>query len=109
MDETIKERCTGCRPNVQTKAPAQPMANPLGLRPLNLQRVFSYACGNAHANSCAIGERLVGACSHCKVALALAGAYPGNQGLFCTTHQDVNLLNRKNNPNMDAATLTEMS
>ena len=86
-----------------------PVANPLGLRPVNLQRVFSYACGNAQANSCAIGERLVGACGHCTVALTLAGVYPGNQGLFCTTHRDVHLLDRKNNPNMDATTLTEMS
>ena len=50
-----------------------PNANPLGLRPVSLQRLMSYCCGSAQANSCSVGERLVGACSHCVVALTLAG------------------------------------
>ena len=33
-----------------------PVANPLGLRPLNLHRLFGYCCGSARANSCPVGE-----------------------------------------------------
>ena len=46
-----------------------PMANPLGLRPRNLQYLLSYCCGGAQPNSCPVGERLVGCCSHCTTAI----------------------------------------
>ena len=82
-----------------------PAANPLGLRPQNL----SYCCGAAHANACPVGERLVGACSHCAAALCFTAVYPGNPAAFTTTHRGVRLVDRKNPDQMDTATLAEVS
>ena len=86
-----------------------PNANPLGLRPINLQRLMSYCCGSARANACPIGERLVSACSHCLVALSLAAVYPADPGQFCTTHRDVRLVDRKNPQAMNIGTVAEVS
>ena len=86
-----------------------PNVNPLGLRPVNLQRLMSYCCGSAQANSCPIGERLVSACSHCLVALSLAAVFPGDPGQFRTTHRDVRLLDRKNPQQMNIDTVAEVS
>ena len=86
-----------------------PNANPLGLRPVSLQRLMSYCCGSAQANSCSVGERLVGACSHCVVALTLAAVYPGHPNLFSSTHRGVRLVDRKNPQPMDIATVAEVS
>ena len=85
------------------------MVNPLGLRPINLQRLMSYCCGSARANSCPIGERLVSACGHCLVALSLAAVFPADPGQFCSTHRDVRLLDRKNPQQMDIGTVAEVS
>ena len=86
-----------------------PNANPLGLRPVSLQRLMYYCCGSAQANSCSVGERLVGACSHCVVALTLAAVYPGHPNLFSSTHRGVRLVDRKNPQPMDIATVAEVS
>ena len=86
-----------------------PNVNPLGLRPVNLQRLMSYCCGTAQPNSCPVGERLVGACSHCVVALTLSAVYPGNPNLFSSTHRGVRLLDRRNPQQMDIATVAEVS
>ena len=86
-----------------------PAANPLGLRPQNLLRLLSYCCGSAQANACPVGERLVGACSHCAAALCFAAVYPGNPAAFTTTHRAVRLLDRKNDAQMDATTVAEVS
>ena len=86
-----------------------PLANPLGLRPRNLQHLLSYCCGAAQATSCPIGERLVGACSHCATALCFTAVYPGNPGAFTTTHREVRLVDRKNPVQMDTATMAELS
>ena len=59
-----------------------PNANPLGLRPVSLQRLMFNCCGSAQANSCSVGWQLVGACSHCVVALTLATVYPGHPNLL---------------------------
>ena len=64
-----------------------PAANPLGLRPQNLLRLLSYCCGSVQANACPVGERLVGACSHCAAALCFAAVYPANPAAFSTTHR----------------------
>ena len=79
-----------------------PAANPLGLRPQNLQRLMSYCCGSAQANACPVGERLVGACSHCAAALCFTAVYPANPAAFPTTHRCVRLVDRKNPVQMDA-------
>ena len=86
-----------------------PLANPLGLRPRNLQHLLSYCCGVVQATSCPIGERLVGACSHCATALCFTAVYPGNPGAFTTTHREVRLVDRKNPVQMDTATMAELS
>ena len=86
-----------------------PVANPLMVRSANVQCIFSYCCGSARASSCPIGERLVGACCHCATAICLASVYPNNQAAFSTTHKRVRLLDRKNQPQMDSATVAEMS
>ena len=78
-----------------------PNFNPLGLRPRSLQRLMSYCCGTAQQNSCPVGERLVGACSHCVVALTLSAVYPGQPNLFSSTHRGVRLVDRKNLQPMD--------
>ena len=70
---------------------------------------LSYCCGSAQANSFPVGERLVGACSHCTAALCFTAVYPGNPGAFTTTHRAVRLLDRKNPAQMDAATVAEVS
>ena len=72
-----------------------PIVNPLGFRPVILRRIFSYCCGAAQANSCPVGERLVGACSHCVTALTLASVYPGHPNEFSSTHRGVRLVDRK--------------
>ena len=86
-----------------------PIANPLGLRPLNLQRLMGYCCGSAAHNACPVGERLVGACSHCATALSLSSVIPANPAAFISTHRGVRLLDRKNINQMDTATLTEVT
>ena len=86
-----------------------PIVNPLGFRPVILRRIFSYCCGAAQANSCPVGERLVGACSHCVTALTLASVYPGHPNEFSSTHRGVRLVDRKNPQQMDIATVTEVS
>ena len=86
-----------------------PIVNPLGFRPVTLRRIFSYCCGTAHANSCPVGERLVGACSHCVTALTLASVYPGHPNEFSSTHRGVRLVDRKNPQQMDVATVSEVS
>ena len=86
-----------------------PAANPLGLRPLNLQRLFSYCCGSAQANACPVGERLVGACSHCATALCFTAVYSAHPAAFTTTHRGVRLMDRKNPAPMDTSTLAEVS
>ena len=70
---------------------------------------LSYCCGAAQATSCPIGERLVGACSHCATALCFTAVYPGNPGAFTTTHREVRLVDRKNPVQMDTATMAELS
>ena len=60
-------------------------------------------------NSCPVGERLVGACSHCVTALTLASVYPGHPNEFCSTHRGVQLVDRKNPQQMDIATVSEVS
>ena len=67
--------------------------------------LLSYCCGTAQPNSCPVGERLVGACSHCVVALTLSAVYPGNPNLFSSTHRGVRLLDRRNPQQMDIATV----
>ena len=86
-----------------------PLANPLGLRPASLHRLMSYCCGAAHANSCPIGERLVGACSHCTTLLTLSTVLPANPAEFSTTHRGTRLLDRRNPLVMDIATTAEVS
>ena len=55
-----------------------PAVNPLGLRPLSLQRLMYWCCGPAKSNSCPIGERLVGCCSHCAAAIAFGTVVPND-------------------------------
>ena len=86
-----------------------PLANPLGLRPVSLHRLMSYCCGSAHANSCPVGERLVGACSHCITALTFTAVHPANPAEFITTHRGIRLLDRKNPIMMDVSTTAEVS
>lgn len=87
-----------------------PAANPLGLRPQNLQHLLSYCCGSSQqAHACPVGERQVGACSHCAAALCFTAVYPANPAAFTTTHRGVRLVDRKNPAQMDAATLAEVS
>ena len=86
-----------------------PTSNPLQLRPVNLSRLMSYCCGRAHPKSCPIGERLVGACSHCSTALALVAILPTYPLEFSTTHQGTRLLDRSNPHQMDSSTVSEMS
>ena len=86
-----------------------PMANPLGLRPRNLQYLLSYCCGGAQPNSCPVGERLVGCCSHCTTAIYLSTVHPAFPALLSTSHRGVRLLDRKNPQQLDQATLTEVS
>ena len=62
-----------------------------------------------HDNSCPIGERLVGCCSHCATALCLSTVVPGDPTVFKTKHRVTNLLDRKNPIEMDVATLSEVS
>lgn len=86
-----------------------PSANPLGLRPQNLQHLMSYCCGASQANACPVGERLVGTCSHCAAAICFTAVYPGNPGAFSTTHRGVRLLDRKNPQQMDTSIVAEVS
>ena len=86
-----------------------PVANPLMMRPANVQRLMSYCCGSSRATSCPIGERLVGACCHCAAAICFTAVYPTNPEAFSSTHRRVRLLDRKNQPQMDSATIAEMS
>ena len=86
-----------------------PMANPLGLRPRNLQYLLSYCCGGAQPNSCPVGERLIGCCSHCTTAIYLSTVHPAFPALLSTSHRGVRLLDRKNPQQLDLATLTEVS
>ena len=86
-----------------------PLLNPLGLWPPSLQRLMGYCCGPSKTNSCPIGERLVGCCSHCATALCLSTVVPGDPTVFKTKHRVTNLLDRKNPIEMDVATLSEVS
>ena len=72
-----------------------PNANPLGLRPVSLQHLMSYCCGSAQVNSCSVSERLVGACSHCVLALREAPPKlsPGSKG-HCPNGEGVSTLAR---------------
>ena len=65
--------------------------------------------GAAQANLCPVGERLVGACSHCVTALTLASVYTGHPNEFTSTHKGVRLVDRKNPQQMDIATVSEVS
>ena len=71
-----------------------------------LVRVFSFF---VMFNLIDSGERLVGACSHCTVALTLAAVVPGHPGLLTTTHRGARLLDRKNPEQMDISTIAEVS
>ena len=86
-----------------------PVANPLGLRPRNLQYLMAFCCGGAQPSSCPIGERLVGCCSHCTTVLCLSMVLPVNPGVLTTTHKGVRLLDRKNPQQLDEETLAEVS
>ena len=86
-----------------------PNVNPLGFRPLNLQRLMGYCCGSAAPNSCPVGERLVGTCSHIATALSLTAVIPHNPAAFTSTHRGVRLLDRKNHEQMDTTTVTEVT
>jgi hypothetical protein len=98
------------QPPIQNLEPlGPPVANPLMMRPANLQRIMTYCCGSARANSCPIGERLVGACSHCAAAVCFMTVLPNNQGNFSSTHRGVRLLDRKNEQQMDSTTVAEVS
>ena len=86
-----------------------PLVNPLGLRPVSLQRLMCWCCGPSRANACPIGERLVGCCSHCATVLSFPAVVPANPGEFSTTHGRTHLLDRSNQIQMDIATTAEVS
>ena len=86
-----------------------PAANPLGLRPQNLQRLFSYCCGSAQASACPVGERLVGACSHCATALCFTAVYPAHPAAFTTTHRGFYGFYAKNGHILDPLSAPSMS
>ena len=86
-----------------------PLLNPLGLRPVSLQRLMSWCCGPSRADACPIGERLVGCCAHCATAMCLTSVVPGDPTAFSTTHKGTNVLDRRNPIQMDIETTGEVS
>ena len=86
-----------------------PAVNPLGLRPLSLQRLMYWCCGPAKSNSCPIGERLVGCCSHCAAAIAFGTVVPNDPAAFKTTYRGTRLLDRNNPTELDRTTTSEVS
>jgi hypothetical protein len=87
-----------------------PMAvSPLGLRPPSLQRLICWCCGPSKNNSCPVGERLVGCCSHVATAISFTAVVPADPTALITTHRGVRLLDRSNPLQMDIATTAEVS
>jgi hypothetical protein len=86
-----------------------PLVNPLGLRPVSLQGLLSYCCGPSRANSCPVGERLVGCCSHVATALSLTAVVPANPAVAISTHRGTRLVDRRNPIELDTEIVAEVS
>ena len=86
-----------------------PQANPLGLRPASLQRLMGWCCGPSRADTCPIGERLVGCCTHCATSLWFSAVIPMDPTAFTTTHHGTHLMDRRNHLQMDVETASEVS
>ena len=63
-----------------------------------MSRLKGWCCGPSdRQDSCPIGERLAGACSHCCTALYMAGVLSHNPHVYKSTHRSCHIVDRAGN------------
>ena len=74
-----------------------------------LSRLKGWCCGPSdRADSCPVGERLAGACSHCSSAVYLAGVLAYNPHEFKSTHRTCHVIDRAANPSENEEIVSEV-
>ena len=85
-----------------------PITNNMGFRTPNMARIKCWMCGPSVADSCPLGERLDGCCSHCSAAVYLCGTLANNPLLFNTRHRNCHILDRANQQQMNEDLASEV-
>ena len=85
-----------------------PLTNNMGFRTANMARLKSWICGPAAADSCPVGERLCGCCSHVSSAWYIGAVLSANPNLFSSKHRRCHLLDRGNIQQKDQDILSEV-
>ena len=71
--------------------------NNMGFRAAHMRRLKGWCCGPSdRSDSCAIGERLAGACCHSSSAVYLAGVLSHHPHLFSSSHRTCHHIDRAN-------------
>ena len=85
------------------------VTNNMGFRTNKMARIKGWICGPGRADSCPVGERLVGTCCHVASVLYMAGVLPANPGLFTSRHRNMHVVDRANIGGMDEDILSEVA
>ena len=86
-----------------------PLFNNMGFRPPGMLRLKGWICGPTANDSCPLGERMAGACSHCSTAMYLAAVLASNPQLFRPKARSCHLLDRGNPQAMDEEITSEVT
>ena len=86
-----------------------PSVNNMGFRTQDMARMKGWICGPTGRNSCPLGERLAGCCSHCATAMYIGAVIPANQQLYQSKSRGCHLLDRANPQAMDEEVIAQIT